>query len=327
MHDWQVNEMNPRLQRKIEQAKAFLGLETVTTREAIIDQVNALRIESEFNPSHRMWAKRRDIERAGMFLLQHFDAITGYVSQWIYIDPIAFFISEEEAARVRKIEKIKVISVLVVLLAIVGIYLTDAIPASTQANREFLRSSALLYRTTLNVSNYETFESILDRIEDDSDIDRLKEEYALIRDQVHIWANGDLYVDFAAMREAYYFLLAYDQSNDAWLLSKLLNLNGRILPLVLGSRFEANGEFFEIQVTNAANQTIQIMTSFPTAKIPGQSYVVEPSFSWRDFTFRNINDSANYFIAFRIQTITETEIQIYIFANQTTYTLNYDDSE
>jgi hypothetical protein len=319
--------MNPRLQRKIEQSILFLGLETITTREAIIDRMNALRMESENNPSHRMWAKRREIERAGLFLLQHFDTITGYVSQWIYVDPIAFFISEEEAARVRKIEKIKVISVLIVLLAIVGIYLADAIPATTQANREFLRNSALLYRSTLNKTNYETFESTLERIEDDPEIDRVKEEYALIRDFVHIWANGDPFVDYIALREAYYSLLAFDQSNDEWSLTKLLYLNGQIFPLVLGARFEANGEYFEIQVTDAASQTIQIATSFPTAMISGQNYQVVASFSWRDFTMQNTVDSADQFIAFRIQAVTETDIRIFVFANQTTYTLNYQGSE
>jgi len=317
--------MNSRLQRKIEQAKKRIGLEDVTTQEAIIDRINSLRIETESNPSHRMWAKRREIEKAGLFLLKHFDRITGYVSEWNHIDPIAYFISEEEAVRVRKIEKIKVLSVLAVLLLMVGIYLADAIPDNIQANREFLRSAVLLYRTNLNVTNVEALEDYLDKVEDNSDIIAFKEEYATIREQVHIWATGDIYIDHDEMRAAYYHLLAFDQANQHWNLSRFLPLYGRILPLILGARFEANGMFFEIRVLNAAAKTIEIVTSLPTNALPGATYVAEPNYNWHEFSMRNVGDSANQFVAFRINLVTETEIRVYAYATQTIYTLTFVD--
>lgn len=303
---------------RIEWALGVLGL-TEPVREAdVIDAMNQITQSWEDNLQPEAWEAKRNAQEAGAILLRKVEATELANADAETTDPLLYFVSEDAAKQARENERKHKRKIMIAGAAALALILAFAIPSAIANRRLRMINTVFLLRSTIDASTVETMEDYLDKLEGEAEVETVRSDYDLIREDIGIWMDAD--ASPAQRREAYYRLLAFDEARPAWYLMGLLNLQGDFLPLIRDSRFEGEGLHFELTVEE--DDVWDLETNLPASYDSFKPYVLQISTTARDYRLLNENDETDIVQLYRIQAVTETQIEIYCYANQRTYVLN-----
>lgn len=318
LHDEEGCALKRTKKSKIEWALGVLGL-TEPVREAdVIDAMNQITQSWEDNLQPEAWEAKRNAQEAGAVLLRRIEAAELAKADAEATDPLLYFVSPEAAEAARVKEKKRQTRLLLIGGAVLLLIVAVSIPRYLRDRRLNMIGSVMSLRSTMNADNYERMADYLDKLEGEPQVEAIRADYELIREDIGVWMDAD--ASPAQRREAYYRLLTFDEARPAWYLMGLLDLQGDFLPLIRDSRFEGESMYFELTVEEGDVWDVQ--TNLPASYDSFKPYVLQISTIARDYRLINENDETDIVQLYRIQTVTQTQMTVYCYANQRTYVLN-----
>jgi hypothetical protein len=324
--------MQTTIENQIKKALELLKLPPSSTREDILlrtEELNKRCFEGRFNEDT---GELSEYTLAMQTLLQHYRTdydFSGKPRKSVdYMHIVSSYDERLDVAyklmqiriRKRKIRKMLLrVGIIIVLLS--AIITSIAIPIARNIAIEHKYEKIEEYMTTFSRENMFVIGEYLDELPKGYNNSlSISTMYTLIMKHVTTIEEGNMYVDYAEMQKAYNTLEVMSAGSYEW---DLTNYLGSVdLRIRMFNITWTDGEvLFSLRVNDAQNGE-RLLSTVPNNKEPAKVYYFFQRYDWQEFGYERVQDWRDRFIAYRIVSLSSTELTLYCYANGEMYVLH-----
>ena len=304
---------------EINEALVVFNLDENATPDEIIDKAKQLSDTYKTSKDSSKFQKLSEIHEATQILLANNpgQSSKGAESSGSFFGESTPKKSEQDKSRyVKKRKKLAFIALGVFLLL-----LAVAIPTSISRYRAKQYSELETLMMNVEKFNVEEIGETIEKIPSEyKDMSTIKKRYELIMREVKMIEDNSLPIDYERMRIAYYNLKTIDEFTSNWDLSEYIDNRDKRIQLY-GINWTNDDQYMTF-VTDINDPTDFLMgSSLLNNRTEGEDYYFTHDENYTFLGYKNKNDVADRFNAFRILSINEEQIRVYCYADKETYTL------
>ncbi|ERJ11312.1 hypothetical protein [Haloplasma contractile] len=153
----------------------------------------------------------------------------------------------------------------------------------------------------------------------------IQEDYEMIMGNVYIIENSYVNENHLKMRNAFYKLSTFDEKSQNFDLSGYLETVDRDVFILDVYWSNDDGHYFQVKLNDLNPNNSTLYSSLPTHIEEGKDYYYFTGGDWESIGLKNVDNFSDRFNAYRIESVSVKELELYCFKDGKTYTLYSDD--
>lgn len=309
----------PHTKEEVNHALEVLNLGANAKPDEIIDKAKQLRDTYKTSRDSNRFQKLSEIHEATQILLANSPVKSSKATE----GSGSFFLkstqerTEPDKSKLKKRRKKLAYIAAGIFLLLIAI----AIPVGLSRYRAQQYSELESLMMNFEKFNIEEISETIEKLPGDyKDMSTIKSRHELIMREVKMIEDNSLPVDYERMRIAYYNLKTIDENTSNWDLSEYIDNRDTRIQLY-GINWTNDDQYMTFVVDITDPSDFLMGSSLPNNKTEGEDYYFTHDENYTFLGYKNQNDVADRFNAFRILSIDEEQLRVYCYSDKETYTL------